>query len=147
MRAAGRVLYWWAILSAAALAAASAPPQALTDALMLLRNGKPNEAATVLQAAIRQNPGSAQEWRALGAAYRQLKKPQDALAAYQKSLEIEPASPQAFYAMGLLHASNGENDKAFEWLERARASGKIDMSQLTQDVEAKVLRADSRYQR
>src|SRR6478752_7305293 len=42
MRAAGRVLYWWAILSAAALAAASAPPQALTDALMLLRNGKPN---------------------------------------------------------------------------------------------------------
>ena len=86
-----------------------------------------------LQAAIRQNPRSAQAWRALGTAYRQLKKPQEAMAAYQQSLDIEPGAPQGLYAMGVLYAAIGDKEQAFEWLGRARASGKIDMTQLTQD--------------
>ncbi len=146
MRVAARVLVCCATLTAAALAAAPEPQPALTSALGLLRDGHPQEAVAPLQAVIHQDPRSAQAWRALGSAYRQLKKPRDAMAAYRHSLDIEPDAPQALYAMGVLYASMGDKEAAFEWLGRARASGKIDMTQLTQDPAAGKLRLDSRYQ-
>jgi hypothetical protein len=136
------VLFAWGIFSALEACAASAR---LIAATHRLQSGDAAGAMRMLKSAARHDPRSALTWRTLGAAYRQLKMPDQAISAYSSALEIEPDLPQVFYALGILYASKGDRDRSFQWLQRARGSRRYDMTQLSQDKEAAALRDDPRY--
>jgi hypothetical protein len=50
-----------------------------------------------------------------------------------------------FYNLGLLYAMKNDKDQAFVWLNKAKATRKIDMTQITQAPELAALKADPRF--
>ena len=81
----------------------------------------------------------------LGMAYQAAKDLDKALSAYRKALEIEPESPQVLYNLGTAYALKQDASAAFEWLERARATRKLDMTQIESDPNLSALKADPRF--
>jgi FG-GAP repeat/Tetratricopeptide repeat len=90
-------------------------------------------------------PQTAREWRQAGAARHKARDYDGAIAAFKKSLAIEPDSPVAFFNLAKAYAARQHIDQAFEWLQRARASKRIDMSQLEADDDLKPLERDPRF--
>ncbi len=131
------------VLGVCGLAGAAAPVT-LDGALRTLQ-ANPAAAQAMLEALTRRDPDSARAWAALGRAYQQLKQHRRAVAAYQRALALEPDSPKVFYGMGSSYAALSEVEHAFEWLGRARASRRYDMTQATQDPNLAALRSDPRF--
>jgi hypothetical protein len=90
-------------------------------------------------------PTNAQGWRALGATNRQKHQYDAAIAAYRRALELEPDAPQALYGIGVCYAAKKDPTQAFEWLEKARATHRLDMTQITQEPDLAGLSADARF--
>jgi hypothetical protein len=91
------------------------------------------------------NPTTAQDWRQVGAVRQRAKDFEGAIAAYRKALEIQKDDPSALYHVGVLMAVTGRTDDAFEWLARARATRRVDMTQLQADDDVKALKGDARF--
>ncbi len=90
-------------------------------------------------------PTDARGWRRLGVTRQQSGDLDGALAAYRRSLEMEPDSPVALYNVGTVYARKHDVDAAFEWLAKARATHKIDMTQMDADTDLAAIRSDARY--
>ena len=105
--------------------------EAATDAL---RAGDADGAARLLTDLSVQKPDDARVWRALGRVELQRKRAREAIAAYRHALTLEPDSPQVLYALGAAYGSLQERAQALEWLRRARASHRFDMTELTADA-------------
>ena len=105
----------------------------------------PEGAARMLEAITAREPSNGRAWRMLGAAYQAAKDIDKALAAYRKALEIEPESPQVFYSLGTVYAVKQDANAAFEWLGRARATRKLDMTSIDSDPNLSSLKADPRF--
>jgi hypothetical protein len=90
-------------------------------------------------------PRSAAAWRALGSADLRLRRFDGAISAFQHSLKLEPDSPRTFYSLGVAYAGKHDSERAFEWLERARASHRYDMTEITEETTLAALRADPRF--
>src|SRR4029450_7165719 len=102
-------------------------------------------AAAILEKVVAADPGNKLAWRQLGFAYLKQKKIPESRAAYEKLLAISPASdpaPQALYNIGVGYALEGKTDAAFEWLGKAKATGKLDMTQIQVDEDLKALSRD-----
>jgi tetratricopeptide (TPR) repeat protein len=79
----------------------------------------------VLEAAVQLAPGNAMVWTNLGAAYlgnpalatdeQQLQ----AIAAFDRALELNPAAPNVAYNIGLIYRDRGETLQAIAYFERA----------------------------
>jgi tetratricopeptide (TPR) repeat protein len=139
------VLAAWAAGARAAPAAASAPDAALSAALAQLQAGDAAGAAKALRVITSREPHSAQAWRALGTAEQQLHNYDQAIAAYQHALQIEPDSPRLFYSLGTAYAAKHDSQQAFEWLGRAAATRRYDMTQMSADPALAELRSDPRF--
>src|SRR5579862_2290159 len=129
-------------------AGAATPPTEspqLIAALERLQSGDSAGAVPMLEAVTRHEPRSAEAWRALSTGYRQLKSVDQAIAASEQALKVEPGAAQSFYALGVLYAAKGDADQAFMWLGRARDTHRYDMTQLSEHAELKDLRNDPRY--
>ncbi len=131
------------VLAAAAATAAELP--ALDQGMQALQAGNPVAAAAMLKALTRQDPDSAQAWAALGSALQQLHEDRRAISAYRRALQLDPDSPKVFYALGSSYAAAHDAAHAFEWLAKARASRRYDMTQATQDRNLQWLRDDPRF--
>ena len=94
----------------------------------------PAGAARILEAITAREPANGRAWRMLGVAYQRSKELDKALAAYRRALEIEPGAPQALYNMGTAYALKQDADAAFEWLGKAKATRKLDMTQIESDA-------------
>src|SRR5580765_6789558 len=105
----------------------------------------PAGAAGMLEAITAREPSNWRAWRMLGMAYQAVKDVDKALGAYRKALEIEPESPQVLYNLGTAYAVKQDADAAFEWLGRARATRKIDMTQIDGDPNLSSLKTDARF--
>jgi hypothetical protein len=90
-------------------------------------------------------PTTARGWRMLGVTHQRAKELEKALAAYRQSLELDPSSPVTFYNIGTLYALKGETNTAFEWLAKARASRRLDMTQIEADADLVALKNDPRF--
>ena len=88
---------------------------------------------------------SAQAWRALGKARAQAHEYDQAIDAYQHALRIEPDLPRVLYSLGAAYAAKHDPEHAFEWLTRAAATHRYDMTEITDDANLVALRGDSRY--
>jgi hypothetical protein len=134
-----------AIYAIAAPRAAANAAERLETALQTLQAGKPAAAAKLLEPITAAEPGNARAWRGLGAAYLALHKNRRAIRAYQRALGPEPDSPQVFYYLGSAYAAEHDPAHAFEWLERARATRRYDMTQISVDHNLAYLKADPRF--
>ena len=134
-------------LDRASVSSATPRPESLPliAAMERLQSGDAATALSMLETATRDEPQSAQAWRSLCAAYRQLKMIDKAIAACERALHVDHDAPQTLYMLGLLYAAKGNKEQAFEWLGRARATHRYDMTQLSEDAEVKDLRDDPRY--
>jgi hypothetical protein len=102
-------------------------------------------AARMLEAITAREPSNWRAWRMLGTAYQGTKDIDKALAAYRKALDIEPDSPQVLYNIGTAYAMKPDVVAAFEWLGRAKATRKLDMTQIESDPNLSSLKADPRF--
>ena len=122
-------------------APAGPPPveaQASTDqqvaaAAAKMGGGDFTGAATLLEKVVARDPSSALAWRYLGFAYLKQKKYPDARAAYGRLLGLVPDAPLALYNTAVSYAAEKNADAAFKWLARAKATKKIDMTQIQVD--------------
>jgi tetratricopeptide (TPR) repeat protein len=136
-------------LFSAAIAAELASPGAaasnLDAALLQLQNGDARGAAKSLQQITSFDPQNAAAWRALGTADMMQDHFTAAIADYSRALKLQADSPRVFYQLGAAYAATHDSRHAFEFLERARASHRYDMTELSQDVHLAGLRKDSRF--
>ena len=133
------------LLLTACGAATTAAPASLDSAVRALQGGDATGARTMLEALTRREPRSAAAWAALGRAYQQLHEYRRAIEAYHRALALEADSPRLFFSLGVCYAALHDATRAFEWLGRARASRRYDMTQATQDPDLARLRGDPRF--
>ena len=123
--------------------AAPPPVPGISEALRI-QPQDPAGAATILEAVTGREPRNGQAWRLLGAALQQARLFDRAIAAYLKALEIQP-DQATMYNVGTAYARKNEPDPAFEWLSKAGATRRLDMTQVEVDADLEGLRKDPRY--
>ena len=102
-------------------------------------------AVRILEVVTQREPQNGHAWRVLALAYQNLKDLDRAVAAYQRALDVDPATPSPLFNLGVVYAAKGDKEQAFYWLARAKATRKVDMSQVEATPELAVLKGDSRY--
>jgi hypothetical protein len=122
-----------------------AAPPTLESALSQLQNGDAGGAAKSLTAITSADPRNAAAWRALAASELGLHHFDAAIGDYRHALLIEPGSPKVFYQLGVAYAAKHDSQHAFEWLGRARASHRYDMTEISAEPHLAGLRKDSRF--
>ena len=130
---------------AAALASPGAGPPSLDAALSQLQNADAAGAAQSLRRITSFDPQNAAAWRALGTADMMLKHFTAAVADYRQALKLQADSPRVLYQLGAAYAAKRDSRHAFEFLNRARASRRYDMTEISDDVHLAGLRQDSRF--
>ena len=70
-------------------------------------SGQPTEAVEAFRRATRTAPGDATSWRELGQIYVKQGKQAVAMAALEKSLQLDREAPEAHYALGLAWSQSG----------------------------------------
>ncbi|HVD92592.1 MAG TPA: FG-GAP-like repeat-containing protein, partial [Vicinamibacterales bacterium] len=123
----------------------AAPPPGLPQAMARLQAQDPAGALAIAEQVVAREPANARAWRVLGIAAKGTKDLDRAMAAFQKSIELEPANAVGLYNTGVIYALKGDRDRAFEWLGRAKGTRKIDMTQIQPDADLVSLRGDPRF--
>lgn len=88
-------------------------------------NKKFKQAVAILEPISRQEPDHAMVWTNLGVAYlgnpilARDEEQLQAIAAFQKSLAINPIAPHVAYNLGLIFRDRGELEEAIHWFDRA----------------------------
>ena len=123
----------------------TAPPT-MADARARIQANDNAGAVVLLEQITASTPGNANAWQMLGTAYRALRNGPKAIAAYQKMIDLVPASVQAPFGMAAAHAVSGDTDGAFAWLTKAR-DRRLDMSRIETDPDLAPLRRDPRFAR
>jgi Tfp pilus assembly protein PilF len=123
----------------------AAPAPGVPEALAKVQAGDPAAAIAILKEVTAREPGNARAWRVLGFASLKAKEPQGAVAAYQRSLELEPGFPAAMYNLAVGYALAGDRDNAFAWLAKTAATKKLDMTQIEADADLVSLKDDARF--
>ncbi len=121
------------------------PRPTLETAQDQLQRGNPAAAAKSLRLVTSYEPKNAAAWRALGMADLMLQRLDDAISALYRSLELEPDMPRVFFQLGAAYAAKHDTNHAFEWLGRAQATHRYDMTEIAADVHFVGLRPDPRF--
>jgi len=132
-------------LAIAAAAAQQAPAPTVAAAMARLQAQDPAGAAQILEAITAREPGNVQAWRVLGVAYQRAKDLDRAIAANEKAHQLDPAWAPTMYNMGAAYALKQNADAAFEWLAKAKATRKLDMTQIDGDANLASLKSDPRF--
>ena len=127
--------------------AAPAPqtPASVPAAQALAARGDTAGARAMLQRLVTAEPKSFPAWSALGGLCRRLNDNDCALSAFTRALEIRAGDPQTLVNIGITHAARGDADAAFGYLGKARATKRVDMTQLHGNAAVAALTADARY--
>ena len=128
-----------------ALASPPAKVPTLDGALAQLQSEQPAAAATSLRVLTVMDPRNAAAWRALGLAELMLTHFDAAIVDFQHTLSIQADSPHIFYKLGDAYAEKHDSEHAFEWLSRAQASHRYDMTEISADLHLVGLRSDPRF--
>src|SRR5882724_11271307 len=124
---------------------AAQAPVTLQQALGRMQANDFAGAAKILEQVTQREPRNGRAWRNLGLAKRQLKDLDGAAAAYQQALQVEPEMPTPLLQLAIVSALKNNNDAAFDWLAKAKATRKIDMSEVDVTPELAPLKGDARY--
>jgi hypothetical protein len=133
------------LLAVATAGLPSQSPPTLADAQARLQAQDPAGAAKLLEDITTRNPRDVRAWRMLGAARHRTGDYDRAIDAYATALGLEPDHPVALYNLGAAWARKADKERAFEWLGKARATRKIDMTQIETDADLAALKTDARF--
>ncbi len=123
----------------------SPSPVTLASAVSALQSGDAAGAAKILEAITTREPKNGRAWRLLGTAYKGAKQWDNAAAAYQRALKVNPSQVTALYNLAAVSALKGEKEQAFEWLGKAKATQKADLTGLAQDDDFASIKNDPRF--
>ena len=132
------------VVAAWGLRAQEAAPS-LPAAVQRMQANDPAGAEKILLGVLEQEPANGRAWRMLSQARRGQKNFDGAIEAARRALEAEPANVSPLYTLASLHAGKKDASGAFEWLAKAKASRKIDLTQITNAPEFAFLRDDPRF--
>ncbi|MBI3450677.1 MAG: FG-GAP repeat protein [Acidobacteria bacterium] len=138
------------ILASLALAWAApgespAPIPGIQEGQAKLRQGDFAGASKILEGLAGREPGNLMAWRLLGFARLKGNDSDGAIAAYGKALELSPGLPAALYNTAVAYAKKKDADHAFEWLAKARAGHRADLTGLDRDPDLAGLKDDPRF--
>lgn len=102
-------------------------------------------AARILEQVTKREPENGRAWRNLALAYQKLEKPDLAIHAYQKALDVDPSVPTPLLQIGLLYAAKEDKDQAFAWLAKAKSTQRVDMTEIEVAPEMGLLKSDPRF--
>jgi hypothetical protein len=111
----------------------------------LLQTQQYDSASALLEELTAQRPDHGRAWSLLGFARQSMDDVDGAIEAYGRAIEFDDVAPRAMYGLGIQYARKGDVETAFEWLARADATGRVDMTQIGIDPNAEPLRGDPRY--
>lgn len=117
----------------------------LTAGIARLQANDNEGAARILEQVTAHEPSNGRAWRNLALAYQKLRDWDRAIAANQRALDVESSMPTPLFNLGVLYAQKGDRDQAFAWLTKAKATRKIDMTQVEATAELEGLRIDPRF--
>ena len=106
------------------------PDATLQDAINRLQANDSAGAVKILTEIVKREPRNGRAWRNLGLAYQRSKDVDGASRAYKEALEVEPTVPTPLFQLATIAASKHDNEEAFAWLSKAKASRKLDMTQM-----------------
>ena len=101
------------------------PDIAITLGGAMVMNNKWNKAVTFLEEAVADHPDNARLWLNLAAAYlgrlefSSRKRQDQAIAAYERAIELDPVAPSAQYNIGLIYAEQKDWEQAAHWFQAA----------------------------
>ena len=136
-----------AVLSVAKFTVAQQPPASppgIPEAMARMQAQDPAGAAAILEGVTTREPGNGRAWRLYGVALQQSKQLEKALDAFEKALANQ-SDPSVMINIGAVHAMRKETDRAFEWLAKARASRRVDMTAIQSDPILARLKDDPRF--
>jgi hypothetical protein len=122
------------------------PESTLLAATVRLQANDAAGAARILDDVTRREPRNGRAWRSLGLAQLRLKNLDRSREAFQRALAVNPDYPAPMFQLAIIAALEQNNNEAFEWLSKAKASRRVDMTQMEYAPELASLRNDSRYQ-
>jgi FG-GAP repeat protein/VCBS repeat protein len=130
-------------------AAVSADPQpaapGMAEAIAKVQAGDAAGAVAIMKDVTAREPGNARAWRVLGFASLKARDAGGAITAYERSLQLEPAFPQAMLNLGIAYALRDDRDSAFAWLGKAAATRAIDMTPIEAEPDLAPLQDDPRF--
>jgi tetratricopeptide (TPR) repeat protein len=127
------------------LAAALGNEFSLSEALAKIQAQDLPGALAMLEQITKREPANDIAWRGLGFVYLKLRKPDQAIPAYQRAREINPNVPTSLYYLGVAYALKGDRDQAFAWLAKASDTRRFDMTQVEEAPELSALKGDPRF--
>ena len=122
-----------------------APELTLLDAMVRLQAKDAAGAVKILDDITSREPRNGRAWRTLGVAQLQLKNLDGAKDAFQRALAEDPGYPAPMFQLAVIAALRQNKDEAFDWLLKAKATRKVDMTQLEVTSELATLKDDARY--
>jgi hypothetical protein len=131
------------VLTLLALAQDGSPPS-IVQGMARLQAGDPAGAVTIFTQVTTREPDNSLGWRALGLALQRTKALESALSAFERALTLDATAAAPIYNVAVTHALLGHRDAAFSWLEKARATHRVDMTQVEVDPNLASLKGDPR---
>ncbi len=132
------------VLVAAALPAQT-PVAGMAEAQAKLQAGDPAAAQAILEDLVKRDPTNAMAWRTLGSVCIKAKHLDCAEPALREALKLMPGTPQVMYNLGVVQAQRGDKDKAFVWLNKAKATRRLDLTPILSDADLASLKDDPRF--
>ena len=96
----------------------TAKPSAYKQAVKAVKKENFTTAVGLLMKVVDENPDNADAWNYLGYSLRNLQEFDDALAAYETALQIEPGHKGALEYLGELYLNTGQPEKARMQLQK-----------------------------
>jgi tetratricopeptide (TPR) repeat protein len=132
-----------AMLAQLALASPAKPD--LASAMASFQAGDLAGAKANLDGLLKLEPANTMAMRVLGTVCVKLKDTECAESAYRKVLELDANLPQALFGLGVVFAMRKDDEQAFAWLAKTKATHRFDMTNMQNDENLAGLRSDPRY--
>lgn len=94
----------------------------------MIQAGKGEEAVQLFQEMLQREPNNAQLHRLLGVVYETLKRPDDALQAYERARQLEPNDSWTLFHIAQIQIQQGRKEVAWDTLTTALRSNPDDIS-------------------
>ena len=128
------------------VAAGKSDEVSIPAAISLLQAGNAAAAEKMLLTLTAREPKNAAAWRYLGNAHKANKSWDTAIVAYRKAIELDPTLINPLYNLAAISALKGDTEGAFEWLGKAKATHKADLTGLSEDNDFASVRSDKRLE-
>lgn len=116
----------------------------LAEARALLFGGDFDGAVEVLEPLTEEHPEAGRAWLLLGLAHHRAERWEAAMAAHREAAKDASIAPRAYYQAAATSVRSGNEEEAWQWLERLHATGRQDMTALPFDPDFQAVRDDPR---